>query len=227
MLWAASKLGTRLREALNQIWDIDADALIPGLRTLLRRRLVAFALAVSAGPILLVIFASRTLLTALNDVWFASTPGLGLLIQLIQIALSLVLVAALFMLVFRYVPDTNVSWSAAWNGSVLTSLLFNIGNAAAGLYLGSATTAAPYGAAGSVLVILLWLHFSAHIFLIGAELTQIHARRSAPPLTGRDPPGTRHPTAHDDSGSQPHHQGEHLLPVFGRHAQKHHGNHRK
>jgi membrane protein len=226
MVWAASKLGTRLREALNQIWDIHADALIPGLRTLLRRRLVAFALAVSAGPILLVIFASRALLTALNDVWFGSAPGLGLLIQLLQVALSLVLVAALFMLVFRHVPDTTVSWSAAWSGSVLTSLLFNVGNAAAGIYLGSASTA-PYGAAASVLVILLWLHFSAHIFLIGAEFTQIHARRSAPASTGRARPDAGHPTAHDGSRRQAHDQREHLLPIFGRHAQKHHGDHRK
>jgi membrane protein len=219
MLLAASKLGTRLREALNQIWDIDADALIPGLRTYVRRRLIAFALAVSAGPILLVIFASRALMTALNDVWFSAAPGLGVLVQLLQIALSLALVAALFAVVFRYVPDTSVSWKAAWNGSVLASVLFNVGNAAVGLYLGSASTAAPYGAAGSVLVILLWLHFSAHIFLIGAELTQIHTRRSAP--------SARRPAPRGASGTPTHDQGEHLLPIFRRHVQENHRDHRE
>jgi membrane protein len=181
MLLAASKLGTRLREVLNHIWDIDADAFIPGLRTYLRRRLVAFALAVSAGPILLVIFASRTLLTALHDVWFGAAPALGVLVQVLQVAFSLSIVAALFAVIFRYVPDSRVSWNTAWKGSALTSALFNIGNALVGLYLGRTSTTVAYGAAASVLVVLLWLHFSAHIFLIGAEFTQISAKLSAQP----------------------------------------------
>jgi membrane protein len=179
MLLAASKLGTRLREVLNHIWDIDADALIPGLTTLLRRRLVAFVLAASAGPILLVIFASRTLLTALHEVWFGAAPALGWLVQLIQVAFSLAIVAGLFAVIFRYVPDSRVSWKTAWKGSAVTSVLFNVGNALVGLYLGGTSTTAAYGAAASLLVTLLWLHFSAHIFLIGAEFTQIQAKLAA------------------------------------------------
>jgi membrane protein len=179
MLLAASKLGTRLREALNQIWDIDADALIPDWRTLLRRRLVAFALAIAAGPTLLLIVSSRAVLSVLRDGWLGSAQALGVLIQLFQLTFSLAIVAGLFAVIFRYVPDARVSWKSAWVGSIMTSVLFNAGNALVGLYLGSASAAAPYGAAGSVLVLLVYLHFSAYIFVIAAEFTQVRAKRSA------------------------------------------------
>lgn len=182
MLGAASKLGKQLREALNQVWDIDADALIPDLRTLLRRRLVSFGLAIAAGPLLLVIVSSRALLSALHGVWFGSAQALGVLIQVLQLAFSLATAAGLFALIFRIVPDAEVSWKSAWRGGVVASVLFNLGNALVGLYLGRAGAAAPYGAAGSVLVLLLWLHFSAHIVLIAAEFTQVQAKRTKPPL---------------------------------------------
>lgn len=179
MLLAASKLGTRLREALNQIWDLDADALIPDLRTLLRRRVVAFSLAIAAGPTLVLIVSSRALLSVLHEAWFGSAQVLGLLIQLLQLASSLAIVAGLFAVIFRYVPDARVSWKSAWTGASMVSVLFNAGNALVGLYLGRAGAAAPYGAAASVLVLLVYLHFSATIFLIAAEYTQIQAKRSA------------------------------------------------
>jgi membrane protein len=178
MLLAASKLGTRLREALNQIWDIDADALIPDLRTYLRKRLVAFALAIAAGPTLVLIVSSRAVSSVLRDNWFGSAPAFGAVVQWLQLFFSLAIVAGLFAAVLRYVPDARVSWKSAWTGSIMTSVLFNAGNAVVGLYLGSASAAAPYGAAGSVLVLLVYLHFSAYIFLIAAEFTQVQAKRS-------------------------------------------------
>lgn len=176
MLLAASKLGARLRDVLNQIWDVDADALVPSIRTLTRRRLVAFALALAAGPTLLLVFASRTLLTAFHAFLFRATPELGMLAELLQVVLSLAIVAGLAAVVFRGVPDAQLSWKIAWIGGLLTSLLLNAGNAVAGYYFGRAGAVA-YGAAGSVLVLLLWLYFSAHMFLMGAEFTQVYARR--------------------------------------------------
>jgi membrane protein len=176
MLVAASKLGTRLREALNQIWDVGADALIPSVGLYVRRRLLAFSLVLLGGLTLLAIAASRTVLTALHEVLFGASPRLGLLIQVLQIGLSLAIAAGVFAVIFRYLPDEHVRWKIAGIGGALTSVLFNVGNALVGLYLGRATSAAAYGAAGSVLVVLLWLYFSAHMFLIGAEFTQVYAR---------------------------------------------------
>jgi membrane protein len=176
MLFAASKLGTRLREVLNQVWDVDADALIPDIKTLVRRRILSFALVIAAGPILLIIFASRTLLTAFPSVLPGAAPWV---VQVLQLALSLFTVAGISAMVFRHVPDTQMSWRSIWIGSALTSVIFNLGNAVVGVYLGRAGVAAPYGAAGSVLVVLLWLYFSAHMFLVGAEFTQVYAGRHA------------------------------------------------
>jgi membrane protein len=115
----------------------------------------------------------------LRDGWLGSAQALGVLIPLFQLTFSLAIVAGLFAVIFRYVPDARVSWKSAWVGSIMTSVLFNAGNALVGLYLGSASAAAPYGAAGSVLVLLVYLHFSAYIFVIAAELTQVRAKRSA------------------------------------------------
>jgi membrane protein len=186
MLLAASKLGTRLREVLNQIWDVDPDALIPRVRDYLRRRLLAFGLVTLAGPTLLVVFVTRTVLSGLHGAPFGATAAMGALLQLAQLALSLAITAAMFAVIFRLVPDTHVSWRIAWLGSVLTSVLFNAGNALVALYLGKASTSAAYGAAGSVLVVLLWLYFSAHLFLMGAEFTQVYASATgARPASGR------------------------------------------
>jgi membrane protein len=111
----------------------------------------------------------------LNDVLFATAPGAATLIGAAQLAFSVVLVASISALVFRVVPDTRIGWRAVVPGALLTSVLFNAGNWVVGLYLGRATVAQTYGAAGSAVVVLLWLYFSAQMFLLGAEFTQVYA----------------------------------------------------
>ena len=178
--WTASRLGSGLRDALNQLWDIDV-VVSKGVRSsiseYLRRRLSAFLIVAAAAPLLLVVFASRALLTAFHAALFASSPGRGIAIQLLQLAASFSAVALVSAAVFRYVPDTRTSWKNAIVGGALTSVLFNVGNALVGLYLGVASVTAAYGAAGSAVVVLLWLYYSAHTFLIGAKFTHVYAQR--------------------------------------------------
>jgi membrane protein len=143
-----------------------------------RHRLSAFLIVAAAAPLLLVVFASRALLTAFHTALFASSPGRGIAIQLLQLAGSFSAVALVSAAVFRYVPDTRTSWKNAVVGGVLTSVLFNVGNALVGLYLGVASVTAAYGAAGSAVVVLLWLYYSAHTFLIGGKFTHVYAQRS-------------------------------------------------
>jgi membrane protein len=180
VLYTASRLGAQLREALNQVWNVDAK-LARGFRATVRdyvaRRLFAFLLVLASGPLLLAVFASRALLFGLNRAVFGSTPLAGILVQVTQGLFSLVLVWAISAVVFKVVPDTRVGWRAVTRGAALTSLLFNLGNVAVGLYLGRASVAEAYGAAGSVIVVLLWLYFSAQMFIYGAEVTQVYARR--------------------------------------------------
>lgn len=179
LLYTASRLAAQMRVALNQVWNIDeplAEGFKASIRGYLRRRLFAFLLVLASGPLLLAVFASRALLTGLHESLFAGTPLAGTLVQLGQLAFSLVTVTGISAIVFKYVPDTNIGWRAVSCGAVLTSLLFNLGNWLVGLYLGRASVAQAYGAAGSGVVVLLWLYFSAQMFLFGAEFTQVYAR---------------------------------------------------
>jgi membrane protein len=176
-LFAASRFGEHLRNALNQIWLIDvqfAEGFKANVKDYLQRRIFAFGMVAAAGPLLLIVFASRTLLTGFHNALFGGSPLQGLAVQVLQIFVSVIVVAATSAAVFRYVPDTRVGWKSVLVGASLTSLLFNIGNVLVGLYLARASVTAAYGAAGSLVVVLLWLYFSAQMFLLGAEFTRVY-----------------------------------------------------
>lgn len=185
MLIAASRFGEHLRSALNQIWQIDvpfAEGFKATIKHYVQRRVFAFGMVAAAGPLLLVVFTSRTLLTGFHNALFAGSPAQGVMVQVLQILLSLIVIAGASAVVFRYVPDTRVGWKNVLVGAALTSVLFNIGNALVGLYLAQASVAAAYGAAGSLVVVLLWLYFSAQMFLLGAEFTRVYTRHFGPGL---------------------------------------------
>lgn len=189
VLYTASRLAEQLRAGLNQVWNIDpilAKGFKATIQNYLKRRLFAFLLVLASGPILLVIFLSRALLTGFSETLFAGTAMAGPMVQLGQLASSLVLVGGMSAVVFKVVPDTRVGWRCVLLGGALTSVLFNVGNALVGLYLGHATVSQTYGAAGSVVVVLLWLYFSAQMFLFGAELTQVYARQYGRGLNPRE-----------------------------------------
>jgi len=180
MLLAASRLGTQLRDALNQIWDIDvklAQGFKSTIKDYVERRIFAFILVAAAAPLLLLVFASRSVLTHFHAALFGAMPWRGVVIQVLQIMASVSIVAGITTVIFRYVPDTRVGWKNALIGGVLTSVVFNAGNVGVGLYLARAAVTAAYGAAGSVVVVLLWLYFSAHMLLVGAEFTQVYSQR--------------------------------------------------
>ncbi len=177
-LFAASKFTAQLRSALNQIWDIDvdiADGFKASVKSYLVRRLFAFGAVLAAGPLLLTVFASRALLTFLTRTVLPGFFVTGAAAQVTQLVFSLVLVAVMSTIVFRIIPDTHVGWRAAALGAACTSILFNLGNLLVGIYLSKAAVAATYGAAGSAIVLLLWLYFSAEMFLLGAEFTQVYS----------------------------------------------------
>jgi len=179
ILFTASRLGAQLRVALNQVWNVDAahaEGFRASIKDYVQRRLSAFVLVLASGPLLLIVALSRTLLTGFHQALFGATPTAGVLVQVSQMLLSVLLVALISAVIFKVVPDTKVGWYAVLTGGFVTSLLFNIGNFLVGLYLARATVAQTYGAAGSAVVLLLWCHFAAQFFLFGAEFTQVYAR---------------------------------------------------
>lgn len=182
----ASRLGVQVRSALNAAWNVEvyvATGLKLSVKDYLQRRFFGMLLVLASGPVLLGVVISRAVLSGVHELVFANSRVSELAVQATQIGFSFVLAAFVATLVFKLVPDTKVGWKPVIWGGVLTSLLFNIGSFLAGMYLGQASVAAAYGAAGSAVVILLWLSFSAQIFLFGAEFTQVYAAHFGRGLT--------------------------------------------
>lgn len=176
-LLAASKLGTQLRHVLNQIRDVEADPFVPGVLAYVRRRLFAMATAFAVGPILVLFLLSRAVLAALPLERFVGHPSHWSL-PLLQLGASLVILSAASAAAFRYIPDALLRWGTAWVGGALTSVLVSGGSLVLSRYFGQTNAALAYEAAGSGLVVLLWLYFSAYSFLMGAELAQVLESRA-------------------------------------------------
>ncbi len=196
LLVGASAVFVQLQQSLNVIWAVAPR---PGaaLTTLLRKRLLSFALVVGLGFLLVVSLVLSAALTAFGNFLEAH---LNLPINLLTVAnglISFIVVTLLFAMIYRILPDVHLSWREVWMGGAVTALLFAVGKALIGLYLGHTSTASSYGAAGSLVVVLLWVYYSSLVFLLGAEFTRVHSRRhrSAParPEAGavRVPEGTR------------------------------------
>lgn len=173
-----------LQNALNTIWRVKPKE-NANLVTFLWDRLRSFALVVAIGFLLLVSLAVSAALAALNTYLTRSLPGLPLgLWSAVDIVLSLIVVTALFAMLYRFLPDRKLEWRHVAVGALVTTVLFGIGKQVIGLYLGQSTTTSTYGAAGSIVVLLLWVYYTSQIVLLGAEFTRVyteHYERRRPP----------------------------------------------
>ncbi len=179
LVLGATGVFAELKAAMNVVWDVK-EAERPRrsfLVDLLRNRLWSFAMVLAVGFLLLVSLVISALLSAAQGALgrFVSEPGVVL--QYANAVVSFAMITALFALIFKFLPDTRVAWSDVWVGAALTSLLFGAGKYLIGLYLGRSSVASVYGAAGSVVVLIVWVYYAAQIFFFGAELTQAFARR--------------------------------------------------
>lgn len=173
-----------LQDALNLIWEIP-----PAERSYIKqffiKRLMSFLAVMIVGLLLLVSLLTDAITAAAGKLMPQSLPATQFLIQTANFLASLILVTVLFALLYRVLPDTWVAWRDVWTGAAITALLFSTGKALIGLYLRHSTTSTPFGAAGSVVIFLLWVYYSAQIFLFGAEFSEVYAvarrARAAPP----------------------------------------------
>jgi membrane protein len=127
--------------------------------------------------LLLVSLVLSAALSAVGNVVSASLPGGAVLWQAVNFVMSLGLITVLFAMIFKVIPDAKIAWRDVWVGAFVTSLLFSLGKLGLGVYLGRASLASPFGAAGSVIVLVVWVYYAAQILLLGAEFTQAYARR--------------------------------------------------
>lgn len=175
LLGAAGVFG-QLQDALNTVWDIPPKP-NQGIMKTIRDRFISFAMVLGIGFMLLVSLLLTTILSAING-WVAGwLPGTEFIAQVLNFALSFGVITLLFAAIYKVLPDTPVKWSDVWIGAAFTALLFTVGKLLIGLYLGNSTIGSSYGAAGSFVVLLVWIYYSAQILLLGAEFTQVYARR--------------------------------------------------
>jgi len=174
LLFGAAGLFGQLQDALNTIWEVQPK---PGRGVLgfLQDRFLSFSMVLGTAFLLLISLVVSAVLAALGTLlggWQTSVVG-----QIINQTLSLAVIALLFAMIYRFLPDAKIAWRDVWLGAFITAVLFTVGKFLIGLYLGHTSTASAYGAAGSLAVLLIWLYYSAQIFLFGAEFTKVYANR--------------------------------------------------
>ena len=177
LLVGASGVFGQLQEALNIIWKVTLKP-TSGWGVTLRRRLLSFGMVGVIAFLLLVSLVVSAGLSAAGKLFTGSLPGGEAVWQAVNALVSFGVISALFALIFKVLPDVKLPWRVAWTGGLWTSLLFSIGKLGIGLYLGKSGVASTYGAAGSVIVLLLWVYYSSQILLFGAELTRAQVERS-------------------------------------------------
>jgi membrane protein len=181
LLLGAGGAFMQLQTALDIIWNVKRpeQSTSQGIISTIRDNLLSFGMVLMIGFLLLVSLVISTMLTALGTFVTGFLPESEFLVQIINFAISFGIITLLFALMFKFLPHTTVDWRDVWVGAAFTALLFSIGKFVLGLYLGRASVTSAYGAAGSLVVILLWVYYSAQIMLFGAEFTQVYAKRRA------------------------------------------------
>jgi membrane protein len=175
ILFGATGVFTQMQTTLNHIWDVKPKP-NQGIKGLLRARAAAFGMLLGIGFLLLVSLVLSTALAAMDSYVAGLMPGAEILLRVLGFAVSFAVVTLLFAMIFRFLPDVKIQWRDVMFGAAVTALLFTIGKFLIGLYLGNSSVASVYGAAGSLVIILLWAYYSSQILFFGAELTQVWAR---------------------------------------------------
>jgi membrane protein len=192
LVLGATGLFLELQTALNGIWRVKTKS-GTGIWGVLRQRLISFGLVVGVGFVLLVSLVVSAALSALGKFLGGYIPGYAILGQALNIVLSLAVITLLFAMIYKVLPDVELTWRDVWVGGLVTAGLFSIGKLVIGLYLGTSGTASTYGAAASVIVLLLWVYYSSQIVLLGAEFTRFYVDRC-----GRAPQPMAHATQNHD-----------------------------
>jgi membrane protein len=179
LIFAATSAFVQLQTSLNRAWEVKPDPHANSVKDFVLKRVLSFGMILGIGFLLLVSLALSAGLSAFGDVLpaylppFVSTQAL----RLINIVLSLTVVTALFASLYKVLPDAKVEWRDVITGAIVTAFLFGLGKYLVGLYLGNSSVLNPFGAAGSLALILLWTYYSSMILLMGAEFTQVWARQ--------------------------------------------------
>jgi len=176
-LFGASGVFGQLQDALNTIWGVKAKP-SRGIWGFVRNRFLSFAMVAGICFLLLVSLAIEALLKAFGHHVQSVLPGGIVIAVTIYLVFDFAVVVLLFAMIFKFLPDVQIQWRDVWIGAVMTAILFGLGKWLLGFYLGSGAAGSAYGAASSLISLLLWVYYSSQILLFGAEFTQVYAQRA-------------------------------------------------
>jgi membrane protein len=176
LIFGATGVFAELQDSLNTIWEVSPKP-GRGIINIIRSRSLSFAMVLGIGFLLLVSLVLSAGLEAVGNYFKDMVPHLTLLWQTLNFVISFGIVTLLFAMIYRILPDAKIAWDDVWIGSAITSLLFSVGKWLIGLYLGNSSIGSTYGAAGSFVVLLLWVNYSAQILFFGAEFTKVYANK--------------------------------------------------
>ena len=184
-LVGATSVFNELQDSLNRIWRAPKNQKAMGVFSLVRVRLLSFGLIVAFIFLLLVSLVVSAALSTLGKWWGPMFGSRAALAQSVNVLASFVLITVMFALLYKVIPQKKVLWHDVWIGAAVTSMLFSVGKQLIGIYLGRSLTVTAFGAVGSLAVFLLWVYYSAQIFLLGAEFTRLYASARAGTLPER------------------------------------------
>ena len=176
LMFGATRVFIELQEALERIWELPVTK-DGGGWALVRQRIASFGMVLAIGFLLMVSLLANAALAALGSWWAPLFGGWEVALQAVNFLLGLALTATVFALIYKLMPRVRIAWRDVWVGAFVTAVLFSIGKLLIGLYIGKSGVASGFGAAASVVALLVWVYWSAQIFLIGAEFTWVWAHR--------------------------------------------------
>lgn len=176
LLVGATSVFGELQDALDRIWRAPARDRSGGLWGLVRARLLSFGMILGIAFLLMVSLVFGAVVSALGKLWSGAFGEWALLAQLLDLGVGFAMTTGVFAMIYKIMPRVSVKWRDVWLGAIVTALLFTGGRFLIGMYIGRSNLASGFGAAGSLIVVFVWVYYSAQIFLLGAEFTWIYAR---------------------------------------------------
>ena len=190
LLVGATTVFGELQNAFDRIWRAPGKDKNGGIWELLRTRLLSFGIILGIGFLMMVSLVFNAAVSALGKWWGGFFSGLEILVTSLNFIFSFVFTTAVFAMLYKFMPKVKIQWKDVWAGAIVTALLFTIGKTLIGFYIGKSAISSGFGAAGSLVVVLVWVYYSAQIFLLGAEFTWVYSHAHGSRKNQEIPPRT-------------------------------------
>jgi membrane protein len=176
LLLGASGVFGQLKDALNTIWEVEPKP-GQGILATIKQRFFSFTMVLGTGFLLLVSLVINAAVAAVSTYLNGILPGGQIIGQILSLVLTFLVITVMFALLFKFLPDVKIAWSDVWVGAAITAILFGLGQLALALYLSLSNVGSAFGATGALVVVLVWIYYSAQILLLGAEFTQVYTNK--------------------------------------------------